>query len=276
MLIVCNGMIRSGSTLHYNWVRAILEHAEAGEAEGFFKKDEFSYCAEQFAQWHDSPECHLVKVHDMFLVEELAEVSGEQARYLFSYRDLYEVVPSSMRAFQLSFDEVVERLDEAVELYDRLKTDPRCLMQPFERMREDPIACIRQIADFLAVELSDAQVQEIHMNTRLDTMTEKSKRSGSNLRIVLSGILWRLNKALKLKQLLLRIGLSERLWVSLRRKLYPHDNKTLLRAGHIASGDKGVELSRAQKEAIATRYARWLAECGYSDETRIAESGAAK
>ncbi|OAD20264.1 hypothetical protein THIOM_004044, partial [Candidatus Thiomargarita nelsonii] len=110
MLIVCNGMLRSGSTLQYNLLKSIVESHNLGGAEGYFSSEQFQSLRKKFERWGISSEIIVIKTHDIIPYSEEMIKSGTM-KICYTYRDIRDVAVSAQRKFDLDGDKLLKSLD---------------------------------------------------------------------------------------------------------------------------------------------------------------------
>ena len=112
MLIVCNGMIRSGSTLQYNLIRLQVEATFSGKAEGFIGKKELN--SERLQFWQKDVALHVIKSHD--ILPEWMRAEGIKLVYI--YRDIRDVAVSLKNKSGRTGDRLLAYSDGIIEAMD--------------------------------------------------------------------------------------------------------------------------------------------------------------
>lgn len=195
MLAICNGMPRAGSTLQYNVARCLVEKASVGQAEAFVTTDKAHprrIDTAQLAEWAEDSLWHVVKTHEVFDALP-ALLSAERVRVLYIYRDLRDVAVSLKRAFAATGEELMRRVAEGVEWYGRLdalrSTRSECfLWQCYEDVYSDLAPAIRDTAVFLGLDASDAILEAVHAECRIETAEKATSAARRELARVLVGL----------------------------------------------------------------------------------------
>jgi hypothetical protein len=157
MLIICNGMERSGSTYQYNLARLLVMHADMGHAVTFpsnKRPDEGTWWTEeQLHAWAADEKYYVVKWHRAdSIVRELIAHKG--VLVLFIYRDIRDVAASLKRARSLRGDELLREVTAQVDAYFELAAirqlaPRRVLWQRYEEVMRSPEDALKELASFL-------------------------------------------------------------------------------------------------------------------------------
>ena len=164
MLVLCNGMPRSGSTLQYNVVAGLVDAAGAGTAGGGI--EDTGGTAEDLRTVAATDTMLVYKTHDVLphVVPWLER--GESGVFVcYIFRDLRDVAVSVREKHGPNDAEMFGLLDRAVAAYDTLvplRESPHVLWQRYEDVIADPRTATLEAADLLgltrrAVEHSIAQ-----------------------------------------------------------------------------------------------------------------------
>jgi hypothetical protein len=121
MLVVCNGMPRSGSTYQYNVARLVVAATELGVAHsylepGFTDMRGDGWPPEVFRGWIDDDAYHVVKMHEPHPTA-VGAISDGRVRVLYIHRDIRDVAASVKRVRHRKGDSLLERVGRAVTLY---------------------------------------------------------------------------------------------------------------------------------------------------------------
>lgn len=269
MLVICDGMIRAGSTLQYNVARRLAEILGVGIGESELKKrlDGSSHITdpELFALAIDRT-TYVIKIHNLkeWIYPRAFEiVPAASIRVCTIYRDLRDVAVSARRKWRYTFDELLELLDEQMRDardLDSLPVQVPVLSQYYETVMRDLPAAVRQIAAFLDLTPTDEIVRQIadecSVEVALQTMTTVQER----LRVAVHTIGKKNSVAAHRLLTLARNG-----------KLNFLDETTLIHYNHIsrtlgASGVWKTDLKHEDARVITQRYWNWLVEKGYESE----------
>ncbi len=268
MLVLCNGMVRSGSTLQYNIARLIVESLGVGEGcrnaseraatgplAGTRPQDIVSTAL------LDDPARYVFHTHDLdTLLPDLerAQRLGEdgQLRVLYVHRDLRDVVASMKRAWGIDFDECAEILDRVQDNYEFIRRHADAdwlLVQRYDQVVADVPSAVDEVVVAMDLQMSDearAAVVTACSLENAEAITRNLRRQMVADRDRLFG-----QRAPMREQL---AGLAAVF----------QDRTTLLHHNHISStrGASGVwkaALSDDEARLVVERYGPWMAELGY-------------
>ena len=260
MFVICNGMMRSGSTLQYNIVRGLCERLGAPSIPHGPLDPNTVTDREQVRRLAADRALHIVKMHD---AERLfVEMAHEHdIRFPYIYRDVRDVAVSLKNKKMASLDHIVERLDVAMEVYEVLKEAGdaiRTLWQRYEVVTADLPGATRQLADFLELDASDDVVEAVAAANTI----EQAKAITSGLRR-------------QIRERVRDVGEHSSQGQQLRqrirtKKLTYVDGTTLLHYDHIsqtegASGVWRTQLTPDELARLVERYGAWLIETGYGE-----------
>ena len=177
MLVICNGMSRSGSTYQYNLARCLVERAGAGKAHAYIAPEDadvrLSVSDDRFRSWVTSRAVHVVKTHRVHpLLPEL--IGTGRIKVLYIHRDIRDVAVSTKRVWGMRGQKLIESLDKIVLAYWGLKelrqvAPEHFLWQRYDHLMSDPETAAGEIRDFLSVDVSEddfrASVDECSLKT---------------------------------------------------------------------------------------------------------------
>jgi hypothetical protein len=240
MYVFCVGMYRSCSTWQYNVACRLLERHRGASRLGALTADAFREVdrrGQEPAAWQ------VLKSHDGDPAFAAALGKG-RALALYSYRDLRDVAFSLAHKFGQPFEQVTA---EGGPLPGCLVNDafwraqPRTLCQQYDRLIEDPLAGVREIAAHLGIETAEGEagslVEEFSLSAnreRTDYFADQLRREGRDLDDPANALLW--------------------------------DPDTLLHWNHIRTGEIGSWRRLAGPSQVATLVVlcgSWLIERGY-------------
>ncbi len=232
MLVICCGMMRSGSTLQYQLTVAILEKTQKGIGLGEIRNGD----CQQLLQAHSSDQMQVVKVHQFRHLKgvETAIAQG-QAKGIYSYRDIRDVTASLMKMRKASFEKLMFQTGEIQEclrdFYHWTKLD-NLLISRYEVMVNNLTEEVLRIADHLNINLSKEEATIIADEYQI----ERQKSRISN---------WKNNQEKDSKF---------------------YDPKSLLHANHIDSGASNkwkTALTPVQVAYLETKAKDWLISHNY-------------
>jgi hypothetical protein len=250
MYVFCVGMYRSCSTWQYNVACRLLERHRQASRLGVLTEEGFR----EVERREPSPGVwHVLKSHDGTTAFAAALAAG-RALALYAYRDLRDVAYSLMHKFAQTFEQVTapEGLLAVCLRNDGLwQGQPRTLCQRYERLVQDPLAGVRDIAAHLGIQPSageaEALVDEFSPAAnrgRTARFAERQRQEGRNLGDPANALLW--------------------------------DPHTLLHWNHIRTGEVGSwrrQADAVQQLALALTCGPWLIERGYEPDLCWGRSG---
>ena len=262
MLISCNGMIRSGSTLQYNLVKGIVEHAALGVGQGFLPQHDLPLLEKQIFDWASHDDLHVVKTHVMLPYTENMLSKGD-IKVCYIYRDIRDVAVSVKLKFKRADKELLEILDNAISLYYKILSLDNVVVQKYEDVSSDLLGAASLLASQLGLNVSHTDLVEISQDCSISSAKKKLEtiKSHSQFRAAIVSFLRKAGLAKIVKKLLPHFP-----FLSSFSQAY--DRSTLLHPSHISknSGASGLwrtQLSTDEAEMLTKRYERWLKETGY-------------
>lgn len=273
MVVFCNGMVRSASTLQYNITRLLVEGAGAGMG---IREIEKAYpdghpAIEAFA---DAPEMYVLPTHGLEdgryatpdRIIELAMRGAVKVTYV--HRDVRDVVVSLRTKWGMNFEQCVKMVDWALERYEWLRpyhSERWLLVQRYDALTADLSTSVRAIAAFLELELPDAAIAEITDTCSMDKAEEVMKRL--RRQIVINKVHTAASDGSPLPRDRARL-MAGHADPAQSRKLGFVDDETLLHYNHVSPhrGQEGIwrtRLTQDESDLLHERYGSWLAESGY-------------
>jgi len=266
VLALCNGMPRAGSTLQYNIARCLVEKGGLGQAEAFITADKDHAKRIEKARltgWATDDPWHVAKTHEVF--DALPELlDGGRTRVLYVYRDLRDVAVSIKRAFAATGDELMRRVVEGVEWYERLdalrSSHPTCfLWVRYEDMYADLPSAIQATADFLHLNASDAVLGAVHAECRIETAENMTRAAKRELARVITG----LRKQSPERANAFAAQVRHAGWAVQESLLHHHH----ISSRHGEPGGWRELLPEDEAGLIAERFREWLVAGGYAVDT---------
>jgi len=241
MLIICNGMVRSGSTLQYNLARNIVEKLNLGIGKGFFSNNKILR-NKKFSKWLDDDQYYIIKMH---AVLENYKQYGQNVIFLYIYRDIRDVAGSLKLKYGREGNELIHSLSQAVEIFEEMKKIPRVLWQRYEDVIIDLPQAASQIAEFLDLKVSEELLRGVAEECSL----EKHAHVMHHMQQSLSQKL----KCFFIKKIL---------------RMHFYDTQTLLHPDHISRnvglpGSWQRELSHQEIDKVTNQFGFWLEREGY-------------
>jgi GT2 family glycosyltransferase len=238
MLIVSTGMMRSGSTWQYQVACDLACLLGPAEFLGYRELDDF---AKEYDRISSAKGVIVVKMHPPHeLVAELARQG--QARILYSFRDIRDVVYSSAHKLMLQPRQVLEWYLPAILEGHRfwMNCTNRFAMR-YEDFLASSVVALSQLAEFLDVSIMPEKIAEIDRRYSLDANRERASE-----------------KKRKLEQD--GCDLSDSKYTCL------HDHEELVHWNHLRTGEKKKWWQLATAEELAQlgdACGDWLIENGY-------------
>jgi hypothetical protein len=235
-LVICCGMIRSGSTLQYQVVSDLIEQRGLGERTGFIESKNFP---EFRSRLIGAKGFSVVKVHE-YMPELEPWMKQETTRIFYTYRDLRSVAISVMRKWSIPFSEVVcvnGWLDNAVASEAQWRAHSKTLVSRYEDLVEHLPHEIGKWATALSLNLTPEQLDEVAALYSIAAQQERIREA-------------------HLPEQGSKPGVRDN-----------YDAKSLLHHNHITDGSVdgwAKELEPAQVRQIEERFSGWLREHGYA------------
>ena len=231
MLVIANGMVRSGSTLQYNMAARLLGTKSDFEKIGFLGDINDSVHLERIEKFKIRTNgTALLKTHSFPKEIEFYESS---VYVLFCYRDFRDIAASIKKKWGWSFDVIIKRLDNLILLEESIMKLPNVLSQSYDTLFNSPDIAIQEMANFLNLVITSS-----------DVIAFKEQLSVSAIRDEV-----RMTTFAKIKK-------------SIFKKV-DFDQDTLLHQNHISKtkgqkGDWKNQFSQKEIDILHTRYSGWL------------------
>jgi hypothetical protein len=230
MWIFCCGMIRSGSTVQYQLASELVESRGLGRRIEYAPEAEFSRV---FEKYDAESGFKVFKSH--ICTPEIRELfASGRASGIYSYRDIRDVTVSSIRKFEMSFDDLLGKrwLDQAIDDFHLWNQLPRMLISRYETMVDDLAGEASRIAAHLNITLADGEALELAGRYSLEKQKERVTAIAEKFR-----------------------GGGQMF-----------DGHSLLHHNHIRSGARELwktELKPEQTQVLNERFGNWLRAHGY-------------
>jgi hypothetical protein len=251
MDIFCVGMLRSCSTWQYEVASHLVERRGKGKRIGYLEgPDYLAQPAPVPGLWRVLKAHHR---HEAFA----RQIELGNARPIYSYRDLRDVVFSMAHKFGLSFEQIhaTGRVQQLLDDDAFWRSCPGVLIQRYENIVSQPVSCVRQIADFLDISLDLQEAGKIASEYSFESNLKRTHQLTRRLR---------------------REGVD----LSLANNLLRHDPNTLLHWNHLRTGKVGAWRDQAtieQRRLLAEWFHPWLEKHGYEldplDENPAEQAG---
>lgn len=234
MWLFCAGMMRSGSTLQYQIAKTLVEGAGRGVGVGSCEPGRFRELLDRY----DDPEpVYVVKCH-RYVPTARARLRRGEARALYIYRDLRDVVVSMMHKENRTFRQLADAgfVRQLLEDDAIWSTQPNTLVSVYEEVSADLRSEVERIARFLDIDAGEAELDRIAEEHSLARQKRRLERFDFG-----------------------KAGVAE-------GQTNLVDPSTLLHHNHLRSGESGQwadELEAAEVAEIERVAGGWLLEHGY-------------
>ena len=236
MIVISNGMLRSGSTLQYNVAACVLETAGALKRGGFvgdFGKPEVRAKLETLKA---ADGWTIIKTHEPPLERAFYD---ERVRVLFSYRDVRDIAASIRKKWRYPFEQILSDIDAMIEIERQFGDIPNVLVQSYNTLYHKLPEATRDIAEFLGIALTPKTLGAIAARNTLGT--------DGKVEAINSGLINSLYRLFGLRA---------------------YDDRTLLHHDHISSsrgrnGDWQNQFSPDEISTLNDRYINWLRAHSY-------------
>ena len=218
MVVLCDGMIRSGSTWSFNVALELARSAEPHRRVfGFYNENPavlFAACRPRFSNL-------VIKSHGLHpSAYELCRAGAIQA--IYTWRDPYDVVVSSMRMFGRSVDHWIGALRNALRVWSFHRATGSACIVSYESIIRAPLASVNSIACYLGLQVEPQQMGQIAKATSLEQLKSFSQQVND------------------LEQARL-----------IRKDGYVYDRQTLLHQNHIRDGGFGFGAGLLDSEHLS-------------------------
>jgi tetratricopeptide (TPR) repeat protein len=151
--VVC-GMLRSGSTLIYQLVCAILEQRSAVNRVGFLPEGQ---------TWLPSSVEEVISVVKLHHFDEAlaAMVASGRVAAIYTYRDPRDAVVSGMRQFSIPFDKALEWIEYISGVGAKWEATPNTMSLKYEDMIQDIPRLVTQLCAYMNVNISADTIEAI-------------------------------------------------------------------------------------------------------------------
>lgn len=262
MLIVCNGMPRSGSTLIYNLVRIYLEQQVELETLGFFSDDDLSAQEELLRQKAENTSCALLKTHFAFNTE------ITQVLEIYTIRDPRDIAVSMMRIWGFSAEKAMRSLAHHVEIAETYQNRSDIFFLPYEMIQRDYKSLLTGVSAFIGKPFCERSATVAL--SAVDDMRKKSRSQRlSKVKKALHNFFKSANRKFRIGKLL-KSFLPYSLVTRLRDRVLFIDRKTMLHPSHVG-GSIQDESTLEVRQSVETTFETWMKRNDYlsNDEKLI-------
>ena len=169
-LVICNGVIRSGSTWSYNVCRLLAEllAKRRGESShgGYLNALDLEKSLQAEVYFRQGPA--VFKAHGTGpLISEWIRTG--KAKAVCTLRDLRDCVASDVAFMNTGFDSSVQRVVNSLKSLECYEDFGRTLFVHYEEMMKDRLAEIRLIAAYLNIRIDQKELEWIDEQTNITT-----------------------------------------------------------------------------------------------------------
>ena len=171
MWIFCCGMIRSGSTLQYQLVSEIIRSKNIGKSLGWTTPQDFQ---DLYQRENDETKILVVKSHDF--IAQATQLSNEgKAKFVYSYRDIRDVIISIAHKYDKSFLGVIRagHIEPALENYEKWNALTPILSSKYEILSKDIKHELVRICEFIDVDLDELELDRIAGEYTIDKQRQR-------------------------------------------------------------------------------------------------------
>jgi len=231
--IFCGGMPRSGSTLQFQLTAHLVEQAGLGMRVEWVRAEEFPRLREKYAAqagWK------VLKTH-VCTAEVRAEFEAGNARGVYVFRDVRDVVVSRMRERDEPFDRLweLEFVDRLLTRFARWTSVPGVLVSRYDEMVADVAGEVERIAGHLGIAVGRDECEQVAAEYAVVRQRERIRQAEACGRLRQSGDIY-------------------------------YDPISNLHVDHIRSGQSGDWrniLAREELAMVEDRAKHWLVANGY-------------
>ncbi len=260
LLIICNGMPRSGSTANYNLLREYFEVVVDLNILGFYSADRLNEEAHKLRELARSKDFFLIKTHE-FLPKILNEgVEAGEILHLYSVRDIREVAVSMKRVWGFSDSKVFTSLDHHSDISLRMSTLNSVKILRYENMLQKGSDILADSSEYFRIPFSQEAATKAIRN--VDEL-KKSNKSIVKIRVM---ALWQ--KLVRNVNRQIRVGKFLKLFFSRetvsrwRDNVTLVDSRTMLHPAHVGVSSP-VESSERISRMFDRKYQNWIVHFGY-------------
>jgi hypothetical protein len=167
MLVVCNGMPRSGSTWSFNVALELMRSMDASEVYGGYDESLYSF----FDKLPENAKHAVVKCHTLDMVGiGLAQVRA--ITLIYTWRNLADAAASFMLMFGVSFEHAIAVLDHSLDLYHFHRRNGALILS-YEDLTQRAEESVQRVAAHIGMTVSPRVIREIAQKTSLEKMRER-------------------------------------------------------------------------------------------------------
>lgn len=174
MIVLCNGMHRSGSTWSFSVCVKLLRLADPRAN----VSAQFTKTPGDLINALEPRYDHLViKAHSLDYPSMALSCCGA-AKVVYTHRDAYDAVASLMQMFQYPFDDALAAIHGSLLLYEFHHSHGRAMIVPYASLMEKPLETIGAISRYLELDASAAMIVQVNAETSFQAMKAMADQIG--------------------------------------------------------------------------------------------------
>lgn len=271
MLIVINGMPRSGSTLLFNILYGYLKRKYNAKSVGHMNEEDLSLNINQLKDWAKSKDILVLKTHFLLPYELQSLIEEGSVRQIYSHRDLLAVGKSMLRVWSWDIEQVYEALERHTVISQEIIRNPYNYVVPYTFLSKNQEEALVKLVTWLGGDPDRDLILSVISDFN-NIQENKTKDPNNKIKSKISLFTRSLSEKLRIGRFLKKF-LPYRTVQIMRNKAFLIDNETMLHPGHVSSGDLPEQNFNELSDFIEAKFSDWRARFGYSsgsDELMIA------
>ena len=180
MIVLCNGMVRGGSSVQYNVARLIVELTGKGKGEGYFKlksrnfitglllRDKIlDFKSPNIIKWLHDDQYHVIKIHGIN-PDYYEETKYDNTKILYIHRNIMDVASSFKRIYQQQNwfwrrlqPDLIASLDWIYGNKGEMLNIPGVFAQKYEEAISDKTKMVYDIAKHININITSLVVKKV-------------------------------------------------------------------------------------------------------------------
>src|SRR5579883_91403 len=176
MIVLCNGMHRSGSTWSFNVCVQLLR---IRDPQSRLLTDFTSTPGQRIQALRSQCDHLIVKSHT--IDDSAREMCGSgDVKAIYTHRDAYDAIASLMQMFQFSFEDALAAVHNSLRILEFHRGHGRALIVPYDSLMARPREMVSAVCGYLAIDVSPAQMDGVHAGTSFAAVKEASEKIGDD------------------------------------------------------------------------------------------------
>jgi hypothetical protein len=176
MIVLCNGMPRSGSTWSFHVCEKLLRAADPRARVCTRFTHAPGDCIDTLVRHCD----HLIVKSHSLDCQSMAMCCAGAAKVIYTHRDPYDAVASLMQMFGYTFEQAAAAIGRSLRLYQFHRSHGRAMIVPYRELREKPRATIRAISRYLETAVSTEKIGRVDAETSFAAMKAVADQIGES------------------------------------------------------------------------------------------------